>query len=233
MVDDTDIPEVEHEHEHRDDKGFRRFSAIYVGVVAMLLAISALGGGKATKEMIAASIRVSDTYSFAQAEISARDVAYEVLRRPDRALQLNSGADRRDTGCGQGQVPLTRVERQMPQCRPRALRKRSCRPAKGRKAELLLAKAKGLGEPRATMPPRRRIPIFSSPPRLFQIAIVLGSVVDRRHHRARLLAVSAALAAVAVVADHERLLTRRASAAGGIVRWLSHWRLPSLPLGQA
>jgi hypothetical protein len=76
MVEQTEIPEGIHEHEHHAD-GFRRLAAIYVGVVAMLLAISSLGGGKATKEMLAASIRASDTYSFAQAKY-LRQTAYEL-----------------------------------------------------------------------------------------------------------------------------------------------------------
>lgn len=76
MVEQADIPEAIHEHEHHTD-GFRRFAAIYVGVVAMLLAIASLGGGKATKEMLGASIRASDTYSFAQAKY-LRQTAYEL-----------------------------------------------------------------------------------------------------------------------------------------------------------
>src|SRR5579862_9582014 len=78
MVDETEIPEGVHEHvEGHGDGGFRRWAAIYLGIVAMLLAISALGGGKATKEMLAANIRVSDTYSFAQAKY-LRETAYEL-----------------------------------------------------------------------------------------------------------------------------------------------------------
>ena len=54
MVDQTDIPEGVHEHHHphpeegHGEGGFRRWAAIYLGIVAMLLAISSLGGGKAT-----------------------------------------------------------------------------------------------------------------------------------------------------------------------------------------
>ena len=47
---------------------FRRITAIYVGVVAMLLAISALGGAEATKEMLNANIHASDTYAFYQSK---------------------------------------------------------------------------------------------------------------------------------------------------------------------
>lgn len=76
MVDETDIPEVAHEHHPHPDR-FRRISGIYVGVVALLLAISTLGGGRATKEMLGASIRAADSYSFAQAKY-LRETAYEL-----------------------------------------------------------------------------------------------------------------------------------------------------------
>src|SRR5580698_7067991 len=81
MVDQTEIPEPVHEHAEphaaHGEGGFRRWAAIYLGIVAMLLAISSLGGGKATKEMLGASIRVSDTYNFAQAKY-LRQTAYEL-----------------------------------------------------------------------------------------------------------------------------------------------------------
>src|SRR5580658_9274172 len=81
-LDQADIPESVHEHaEHAHHgghgDGFRRLAAIYLGIVAMLLAISTLGGGKATKEMLAANIRASDTYAFAQAKY-LRETAYEL-----------------------------------------------------------------------------------------------------------------------------------------------------------
>src|ERR1700722_5857777 len=74
MVEQTEIPEPVHEHLHHvdhsehGDNAFRRWAAIYVGVVAMLLAISSLGGGKVTKEMLNANIHASDPYAFAQAK---------------------------------------------------------------------------------------------------------------------------------------------------------------------
>jgi hypothetical protein len=77
MVDETEIPEAVHEHHHAHPDRFRRVSGIYVGVVALLLAISTLGGGRATKEMLGASIRAADTYSFAQAKY-LRETAYEL-----------------------------------------------------------------------------------------------------------------------------------------------------------
>src|SRR5437764_8251636 len=69
------IHEEEEPHAHTPE-AFRRLTAIYVGVVAMLLAIASLGGGNATKEMLAANIHASDTYNFYQAKY-IRQLQYE------------------------------------------------------------------------------------------------------------------------------------------------------------
>jgi|HubBroStandDraft_2_1064218.scaffolds.fasta_scaffold849954_1 hypothetical protein len=77
MVDQTDIPEPVHEHvhhgHHASGEGFRRLAAIYVGVVAMLLAIASLGGGHVTKEMLNANIQVLGRLRFRPGEIFTRD----------------------------------------------------------------------------------------------------------------------------------------------------------------
>jgi len=49
-------------------ESFRRRAAVSIGLLAMLLAISGLGGGNATKEMLNANIQASDTYAFYQAK---------------------------------------------------------------------------------------------------------------------------------------------------------------------
>src|SRR5262249_53388935 len=78
MVEQTEIPEGVHHHTHGGGgAAFHRWAPIYLGVVAMLLASSSLGGGKATKEMLAFSIRASDPYAFAQAKYF-RETAYEL-----------------------------------------------------------------------------------------------------------------------------------------------------------
>src|SRR5215208_7688286 len=60
--------EEPHAHAEPSHETFRRLTAIYVGVVAMLLAIAALGGSEATKEMLNANIHASDTYAFYQSK---------------------------------------------------------------------------------------------------------------------------------------------------------------------
>src|SRR5258708_29360969 len=83
MVEAHEIGERIHEPEgapaaapHHHD-AFRRIAAVYLGVVAMLLAIAALGGNEAGKEMLNANIHASDTYSFYQAK-NIRQNLYQI-----------------------------------------------------------------------------------------------------------------------------------------------------------
>src|SRR5215831_18895007 len=56
------------EEQRAGNERFRRRAAVCIGVLAMLLAISGLGGGNATKEMLNANIQASDTFAFYQAK---------------------------------------------------------------------------------------------------------------------------------------------------------------------
>jgi hypothetical protein len=69
----------EHHHRapHGADDGFRRLTGVYVGFVAMLLAIASLGGASATKEMLSANIHAADTYAFYQAKY-LRQTGYQI-----------------------------------------------------------------------------------------------------------------------------------------------------------
>src|SRR5262249_58125737 len=69
--------EEEHVHAAPTRDMFRRLTAIYVGVVAMFLAIASLGGAEATKEMLNANIHASDTYAFYQAK-NMRQTVYQI-----------------------------------------------------------------------------------------------------------------------------------------------------------
>jgi len=54
--------------EEGHDAPFRRFAAVILGVIAMLLAISSLFGEAAMKDTINFNIKASDTYAFYQAK---------------------------------------------------------------------------------------------------------------------------------------------------------------------
>jgi hypothetical protein len=168
MVDQTEIPEPVHEHhapvgEHADN-AFRRWAAIYVGVVAMVLAISSLGGGHATKEMLSANIHASDMYAFAQAKYQ-RQVAYE-LAADQLDLQLAEQPNLPDE-------VKARIGAAIKRYRETAARYESDPPTgEGRKE--LIAKAHQWEHEREHA--AAQDPNFEFAAALFQIAIVLGSV---------------------------------------------------------
>src|SRR5262249_13099590 len=78
-------------HSAEGDATFRRYAAIYLGVIAMLLAIASLGGSNATKVMLSANIQASDTYGFYQSrnirqtifQTFAEELEAQLLAQPD------------------------------------------------------------------------------------------------------------------------------------------------------
>ena len=67
------IAEFEKKEEKQDI--FRRKVALLISVLALLLAVTALGGNKTTKELLGASIEASDVWNFYQAK-TIRQTAY-------------------------------------------------------------------------------------------------------------------------------------------------------------
>jgi hypothetical protein len=189
MVETSEAPEPVHEHvhhaHHADGDGFRRLAAIYVGVIAMLLAIASLGGGHVTKEMLNANIQASDAYAFAQAKY-LRETAYQ-LAADQLEFELNQLPGLSDAGKAKA---AERVEHY----RSNAARYESD-PASGEGRQELLAKAKELGRQRDHA--AEQDPNFEFASALFQIAIVLGSVAIVAVSRA-LLGLSAMIAVAAV-----------------------------------
>jgi len=187
MVEQSETPEPVHEHveHHHHTDAFRRWVAIYVGVVAMLLAISSLGGGKVTKEMLAANIRASDAYAFAQAKY-LRETAYELA------------ADELEVLAAQTATPdelKSRIAASVRHYRAAAARYASD-PASGEGRKELLAQAKRWEAQRDHA--EAQDPNFEFAAALFQIAIVLGSVSIVATSRP-LLGLSMALTLAAVV----------------------------------
>jgi hypothetical protein len=190
MVDETDIPEPVHEqvesHSERGDAGFRRWAAIYLGVVAMLLAISSLGGGKATKEMLGASIRASDAYAFAQAKY-LRETAYELS-----ADQFEAEIAAQPSMPEAAKAAMTAsIDKHR-----KAAARYASDPQSGEGRKELLEKAKEWEALRDHA--EKQDPNFEFAAALFQIAIVLGSVAIVATSRA-LLGLSAVLTSIATL----------------------------------
>jgi uncharacterized protein DUF4337 len=167
-VESTEIAETiqgDHEaHSERADATFRKLTGIYLGVVAMLLAITALGGSNATKTMLNANIQASDTYGFYQAR-NIRQTGYQ-LAADQLEAQLAAQPDTPDAA-------KTKIEAAIKRFRARVERYESD-PSTGEGKQELLAKAKEWENKRDRA--AERDPNFDFAEALFQIAIVLGSV---------------------------------------------------------
>src|SRR5829696_1502866 len=155
-----------HEHAHaaptRD--WFRRAAGIYIGLVAMLLAISSLGGAEATKEMLNSNIHASDTYAFYQSKYI-------------RQVQLQTSAEQLEllgaTSQTLGPEQRAKLEQLTKRWRDTAARYES-EPASGEGKKELMAKAKQWEHKRDHA--AAQLPNFEYAEALYQIAIVLGSV---------------------------------------------------------
>jgi len=167
-VEPTEIAEaVQGEHEERSseaDANFRKLTGIYLGIVAMLLAITALGGSNATKTMLNANIQASDIYGFYQSKY-IRQTIYE-LTADQLEAALAAQPDMPEATKGKVGADIKRF-------RARVERYESD-PSTGEGRKELLAKAKEWEAKRDRA--ARQDPNFDFAEALFQIAIVLGSV---------------------------------------------------------
>ncbi len=171
-----EIAEQIHEHSHgeEDHAGpahdwFRRLTAIYVGVTAMLLAIAALGGAEATKDMLNSNIHASDTYAFYQSKY-IRQVHYQTAA--EELELLAAGAP------GLSPEHLKKVDALVKRYRDTAARyesepaKEHGKPGEGKKELMATAKDWEVKRDHAAA----QLPNFEYAEAAFQIAIVLGSV---------------------------------------------------------
>jgi Domain of unknown function (DUF4337) len=155
-----------HEEAHRAeaDANFRKLTGIYLGIVAMLLAITALGGSNATKTMLSSNIQASDIYGYYQAK-NIRQTVYQ-LTAEQLDAELLALPDMPETA-------RAKIQDRIKRYRERVDRYESD-PATGEGKKELLAKAKEFEAKRDHA--AERDPNFDFAEALFQIAIVLGSV---------------------------------------------------------
>jgi Domain of unknown function (DUF4337) len=167
-VEGTEIAEKihgEHEaHSAEADASFRKFTGVYLGIIAMLLAITALGGANATKTIVNSNIQASDTYAFYQAR-NIRQTAYQIAAEQLEAELLAQP--------GMPDAARAKITETVKRYRDRVERYESD-PKTGDGKKELLAKAKDLEAKRDHA--AERDPNFDYAEALLQIAIVLGSV---------------------------------------------------------
>ena len=169
MVEASEIAEKIHGAEHaahraEAEANFRKYTGIYLGIVAMLLAITALGGSNATKTMLNSNIQASDIYGYYQAknirqtayQLTAEQLDSELLALPDMPEPAKA-----------------KIQDRIKRYRERVDRYESD-PATAEGKKELLEKAKEWEARRDHA--AERDPNFDFAEALFQIAIVLGSV---------------------------------------------------------
>jgi hypothetical protein len=169
-VEAHEIAEQIHEHSEthagatQTHDWFRRITAIYVGIAAMLLAIAALGGSEATKEMLNANIHASDTYAFYQAK-NIRQTLYQTSTAQLELLVAGAAT--------LSESDKAKTAELIKRYRDTAERYES-EPKTGDGKKELMAKAKEWEHQRDHA--AAQIPNFEYAEALLQIAIVLGSV---------------------------------------------------------
>ena len=146
------------------DDRFKRRAAVTIAVMAMLLAITGLGGSNAGKDMVNNNIQASNLYAFYQAkyarqvsfQLAANDLEIALVRDPAMPPEARAA-----------------IEKRIKEYRDTAARYESDPKEKDGKKEILaLAKEAEVARDVAA----RRDPYFDYAEALLQIAIVLSSV---------------------------------------------------------
>jgi glucose/arabinose dehydrogenase len=143
---------------------FRSRAALFIAVMAMLLAITSLGGGNAAEDIMNYNIQASDTWAFYQAKTIRKtntELAADALENQLMMAQ-NLGPEQRQA-----------MEKKVAEYRQNVARYES-EPDKGEGRKELSKKAQELTEQRDRA--MKQDPNFDFAEALFQIAIVLASV---------------------------------------------------------
>ncbi|HLL70517.1 MAG TPA: DUF4337 domain-containing protein [Pyrinomonadaceae bacterium] len=169
----VELKEGESGGERDDDEKFRSRVALMIAFMAMLLAITSLGGGNAAEDIMNHNIHASDTWAFYQAK-NIRQTSYRIAADALEGELLLHGATL---------SPEAReaVERKIEQFKATAARYESepdpqapNDPLKGEGKKELSARAKDFSAQRDRA--QLQDPNFDFSEALFQIAIVLASV---------------------------------------------------------
>jgi hypothetical protein len=165
------IQETAEETRSADEK-FRRRAALAIGILAMLLAITGLGGENATKEMINANILASDTWAFFQAknirqtanQLAADELEVQLASQPGLSAEARADIQRR---IDRYKATVARYESEPDPKEPD-------NPLKGEGKKELMVRAQDYERKREHA--QQQDPNFDYSQALLQIAIVLGSV---------------------------------------------------------
>ncbi len=177
---------------------FRRRAAVAIAVLAMLLALTSLGGANATKETTNNTIQASDTYAFYQAK-NIRQTQYQLAaddlqERLDTAALPPAARAATQRRLDDYAATIARYESEPG---------RDGQPGQGKRE--LLAQARDFEARRDRA--QRQDPNFDYAQALLQIAIVLGSVsIVATSRRLLLLALALGVVATALMLNGYFLL---------------------------
>ena len=178
------------------DERFRSRVALVIAFMAMLLAITSLGGGNAAEDIMNNNIHASDTWAFYQAKTirqTANKLAADTLEAEllAHAGSLTPGARQEiERRVGQFRQTADRYESEPDPADP-------SNPLKGEGRKQLSARAQDFEKQRDRA--QRQDPNFDFAEALFQIAIVLSSVAILANSRLVLKTALAAGAAATVL----------------------------------
>jgi hypothetical protein len=154
-----------------DDK-FKARAALIIGFMAMLLAITSLGGGNVLEDMIAHNIHASDTWAFYQAKTIRQTTVRNSADQLEAELKMNPNmpADARqfiESRIDDYRKTAERYDDEPDKSDP-------TNPLKGEGRKQLTARARDFETQREIA--QKKDPNFDFAEALFQIAIVLASV---------------------------------------------------------
>ena len=148
-----------------EDKEQRnKWIGVFIGVLAVLLAICNVGGANATKDATHANIAASDTWAFYQAKNIRRNSTNLAVNELELLLAAQPGMPEEAKKKFEDKIKEYRAEAQ----------RLTSDPAKGEGVQELFARAKALESDRDIA--LRRDPYFDWSQAMLQIAIVLASV---------------------------------------------------------
>ena len=182
------------EREEKSEERFDDFVAIIIAVMAMLLAITSLGGGNAAEDVANNNIHASDTWAFYQAKTVRQTTMRVTADELEAQLKANPNMPQEAREFIQAKVDEYRKTAERYESEPDKDDPEN--PLKGEGRRQLTARARDFEARREAA--QLKDPNFDFAEALFQIAIVLASVSILADSR-KLLAVSVTAGAAATV----------------------------------
>ncbi len=147
-----------------DSEQNNKRAALYISILAVLLAVTNMGGSNATKDFMANYIGASDTYAFFQAK-SIRQTSYQ-LAADQLAMQLEAQPGLPEKARADMLATLHKYRE--------SIKKYDSEPENGEGKKELLEKARAMERLRDIA--QQRDPYFDRAVAMFEIAIVTASV---------------------------------------------------------